>query len=96
MPPGLPALEGRQAIREYIDAAAAMPGFSIRWEPLSAHISQSGDMAYMVEMNVVEFDDADGNHIVTYGKAITVWRKNSEGEWKNVVDIWNATPAPVE
>ena len=68
----------------------------ISWEPISAHISENGDVAYLIERNVSEFDDADGNKIVTHGKVVTVWRKDSQGQCKNVVDMWNETTLPAE
>ena len=66
------------------------------WEPISANISENGDMAYLIERNVSEFDDTDGNKIVTHGTVVTVWRKDSQGKWKNVVDMWNETTPPAE
>lgn len=94
LPPDLPILDGKDAIREYIEGAAAIPGFKISWDPQSAHISESGDMAYMIERNVIEVDGPDGDKIVTHGKVVTVWRKGDDGEWKNVVDMWNSAPPP--
>jgi ketosteroid isomerase-like protein len=36
MPPGLAPVRGKAAIRQYVEAAAKIPGFQIRWEPESA------------------------------------------------------------
>ncbi len=94
MPPGLPALEGKTAIREYVEAGMQVPGFQISWEPLAVHVAQSGDMAYMIERNVTVANDSLGNPVATYGKVVTVWRKDAEGAWKNVVDMWNEAPPP--
>lgn len=96
MPPDSPILTGKEAIRKYVDAAVEIPGFSISWEPISAHISSAGDMAYMIERNVTEFDDPDAGRVVMHGKVVTVWRKEEDGNWRNVVDIWNAAPAPTD
>lgn len=94
LPPDLPILEGKEAIREYVEDAVEMPGFGISWEPISAHISAAGDMAYMIERNVTQFDDPDGNRVTIHGKVVTVWRRDQEGNWRNVVDMWNTAPAP--
>jgi ketosteroid isomerase-like protein len=91
--PGLPIFAGKPAIREYIEGAASIPGFKISWQPQQAVVSKSGDMAYMLEANIIEFDDVQGNHVVNHGKVLTVWRKTSKEEWKNVVDMWNSTPS---
>jgi ketosteroid isomerase-like protein len=88
MPPGMAVFEGRDSIREYVEKASQMPGFKISWEPVSVHVSDCGDMAYMIERNVITVNDSLGNPVTTHGKVVTVWKKES-GEWKNVVDIWN-------
>ena len=53
-------------------------------------------MAYLIEKNVEEAVGEDGTKIVTHNKVVTIWRKDSRGHWKNVVDIWNETPAPAD
>jgi ketosteroid isomerase-like protein len=94
LPPDLPALSGKSAIREYVAGAAAIPGFKISWEPQIAHISMSGDLAYLIERNVIEMPGENGEVIVTHGKVVTIWRKDAGGQWKNVVDMWNTMPSP--
>lgn len=94
--PELPIIEGKQAIREFVEAGANDPDYKISWEPISAHVSANGDMAYLIERNVEEQLDSDGNKIVTHNKTVTIWRKDSQGRWKNVVEIRNEAPAPVE
>ena len=44
MAPGLPPLEGKAAIRGYVEAGMKLPGFTIKWEPLAVHVAQSGDL----------------------------------------------------
>ena len=92
MAPGLPPLRGRDAIRNYVEEGAKIPGFAIRWEPLEAHVSKSGDMAYLIERNEIIINDSLGNPVKSYNKVVTIWKKQSDGQWKNVVDMWNADP----
>jgi ketosteroid isomerase-like protein len=94
MPPDLPPIRGRAAIREYVEAAAQVPGSHISWVPEEVHVARSGDMAYMIERNVITVNDSLGDQITAHGKVITVWRKDSDGSWRNVVDMWNAAPPP--
>ena len=94
MPPGTAPLQGREAIRAYVEAAGQIPGFQISWEPVSVHVAASGDFAYMIERNVITVSDSLGNPISTHGKVVTVWRKDEDGNWKNVVDMWNESPPP--
>jgi ketosteroid isomerase-like protein len=92
MPPGLPTVRGKAAIRQYVETAAKIPGFQIRWEPESVCVSQSGDLAYMIERNVTTVNDSQGNPVTTHGKVVTVWRKGADGAWRNIVDMWNEAP----
>ncbi len=95
MAPGQPPLRGKAAIRAYIEATGAIPGFSISWEPLEAHVAASGDQAYMIERNRISVTDADGQTITEQNKVVTVWKKQPDGAWKNVIDMWNSD-APAE
>src|SRR5262245_61769220 len=92
LPPDQPAAEGKAAIREYLHRAASIPGFSITWEPEAAMISADGEMGYMIERNRVTFTGPAGAPQLQYGKGVTVWRKQADGSWKCVADIWNTNP----
>ena len=59
-------------------------------------VKLSGDLAYMIERNVITVNDSLGNPVTTHGKVVTVWRKAADGSWKNVVDMWNEAPPPEE
>ncbi len=91
--PGQPSLTGKQAIREMLEGTSKIPGFQISWEPKSVTVSKSGDMAYMIEENQITMNDSLGVPFTEYNKGVTVWRKEKNGTWKNVVDIWNAKPS---
>lgn len=93
MPPGQPPLKGKAAIRQMIEGTSKIPGFKISWEPLNVFVSQSGDMAYMIEQNQITMNDSLGRSITEHNKVVTVWRKEPDGKWKNVVDMWNTNPA---
>ncbi len=92
MPPGLPAVVGKPAIREFLRQTSAIPGFSITWEPERATVSNDADLGFMVERNRVTFAEATGAVREQFGKAVTVWRKDATGAWKCVVDTWNENP----
>lgn len=96
MAPGQPPIRGKQAIRAYIESTGSIPGFSIRWEPLEAHVSASGDMAYLIERNQFTWQDSTGAQVTESNKVVTVWQKQADGTWKNVIDMWNADPGAWE
>ena len=90
--PDRPALVGKKAIRQMVEGTARIPSFSITWEPERAWVSLTGDVGYLIERNKVSFADSSGKVHTQYGKAVTVWTKDANGKWKNVVDTWNANP----
>jgi ketosteroid isomerase-like protein len=92
MSPGQPAMKGHQAIRAMHEGTSKIPGFKISWEPLSVVVSDGGEMAYMIEQNQVTMNDSTGKPVTEYNKSVTIWKKDKDGNWKNVVDIWNADP----
>ena len=89
---GEPTLSGKPAIRQMVEQSFKMPGFRISWEPQSVQVSEGGDMAYIIENSQVSFRDSSGTPIVLHNKAVSIWRKQQDGAWKNVVDI--STPEP--
>jgi uncharacterized protein (TIGR02246 family) len=84
---GEPALKGKEAIRQMVAGSYKIPGFSISWEPQSVEVSENGDMAYLIEDSQVSFSDSTGKQVTHYSKAVTIWKKQTDGTWKNVVDI---------
>lgn len=92
--PGAPPIKGRQAIREYVAGAFALPDFSVTWESGPITFASSGDMAYMTGTDEFISRAPDGRLVKEKNKAVVIWRKQSDGSWKAAVDIWNALPAP--
>jgi len=92
MPPGQSAVVGKAAIREFLQRTSTIPGFSITWEPEQATVANDADLGFMVERNRVTSAEATGAIREQFGKAVTVWRKDSMGRWKCVVDTWNENP----
>jgi len=93
MSPGQPPINGKNSIREMVEGTSKIPGFKISWEPLSVFVSKSGDMAYMIEQNQITVNDSLGKPLTEFNKSVTIWRKEADGSWKNVVDMWNANPS---
>ena len=81
---GQPPVRGREALRAYLAEAAKVPGFKISWEPMEAKVS--GDMGYLLERTQMSFVGPQGQPVTQNFQAITIWRKQPDGSWKNVVD----------
>jgi ketosteroid isomerase-like protein len=80
-------LYGKAAIRKMVEQSFKTPGFKITWEPVSASISDNGDMGYLIEKSEVTVVDSTGKPMTLYGQVVTIWKKDADGNWKNVVDI---------
>ena len=93
MPPGLPAVVGKAALRQYVEGSMQIPGFRITWASTEVTLSPDGQLAYMFGRNEVTVNAPDGTPITTEGRAVTIWRRESDSEWRCAVDIWNAEPA---
>ncbi|TMI97200.1 MAG: DUF4440 domain-containing protein [Bacteroidetes bacterium] len=91
--PGQPAVKGKEALRKFIEDSRQIPGFSITWKSSDVHFSPDGKMAYMSGENLMTMDDSTGKKMTIPGRGYTIWRKEADGNWKCVVDIWNNPPA---
>jgi len=91
-PPDLPAVIGKPALREYVQASLQIPGFSITWRSTEVALSPDGNLAYMFGENAVTMNGPDGTPSTIPGRGVTIWRREPDGEWRCAVDIWNAGP----
>ena len=92
LPPGQPEVRGHDAIREMLRANEQIPGFEVSWEPKEACVSASGDLAYSIGHNYFSMLDSTGKKITVFNRGVEIWKKQEDGTWKNVVDIFNADP----
>jgi uncharacterized protein (TIGR02246 family) len=80
-------LKSKEEIRQMVEGSFNTPGFKISWEPQNVFVSQSGDLAYMIEKSQISFTDSTGKTVTELNNGVTVWKKQPDGSWKNVVDI---------
>lgn len=92
IPPGQPVVEGKQAIRGFVTASLAIPGFRIHWVSDKVSFSPDGRLAYMRSTNEVTVPGPTGTPMTMHGRAVSVWRRDTDGQWRCVVDIWNDAP----
>lgn len=88
--PGLPAFVGKDALRGYVEGSLQIPGFRISWTSTDVVFSPDGRLAYMFSANAVTMDGPDGVPATSEGRAVTIWRREGDDQWRCAVDIWNA------
>ena len=87
-------LDGKEASREMWENIVGLPGFALAWEPTEAVVAKSGELGYTVGTSEFTVNGPDGNPVTTSGKYLTVWRKQSGGEWMVTADIFNNDAPP--
>jgi uncharacterized protein (TIGR02246 family) len=91
-PPDQAPVVGRAAIKEYMAAAFAIPGFSVQWSPGEIKVASSGDLAYSFGRSRYTVPDSSGTILTIHAKGVTIWRREADGRWQCVADIWNGAP----
>ncbi len=93
MPPDMPPMAGKEAIHRYVSESMKLRGFSLTWRTEQVSLSASGDVAYATGRNRFTLHNEKGEQLIFHGKGMTVWRKQHDGSWRCVLDIWNSVPS---
>lgn len=92
MPPGEAVCKDKASREASIKNMFATPGMSLRFQSTKVEASRSGDMGYAVGVYQWKSKDAKGKDYNETGKYSEVWKKQADGSWKCIADIWNADP----
>lgn len=65
----------------------------LTWEPVFADVSRAGDMGYTTGPWEFRKNGPDDKE-VTHGNYVTVWKRQSDGAWKAVIDFGVSNPPP--
>ncbi len=65
-------------------------GFSSDESTTKIEVAGSGDLAYQRGTYVLGAEDGQGKPTKSTGKFVVIWKKQSDGKWKAIVDIDNA------
>ena len=83
--PGMSVVKGAGPIRDTLTKMFAAPGFALQFGPTKADVSAFGDAGYTTGTY-----QATTNGATEKGKYVEVWKKQSDGQWKVMEDIFNA------
>ena len=86
-PSGMPKVTGSDALREMWKQMSSAPGFSLTFSAARGVVS--GDLGYTT--GTYKSSMGGMNEV---GKYVFVWKKQSDGSWKVVEDIFNADMDP--
>ncbi len=88
-PPNAPIVTGADARRETWTGLLAPAELVFSNAATKVEAARSGDLAYETGTFEESFTDATGNPVHVTGKYVVVWKKQTGGQWKAVVDIFN-------
>jgi ketosteroid isomerase-like protein len=95
--PNSPLLKTKEQIRTLWTGMFSIPGFSGGWKPEKVEIARSGDLAYITGRYEINEVDPSGKPLTDTGNYLEIWRKQSDGNWKCVVDTFSSDlPPPSE
>ena len=79
----------KELVRHSVSRLLALPQLSVAWSPIKVEVAWSGEQALLIEAYELRFGDPRGARVSERGRRLEIWRKQADGIWKCVVDIWN-------
>lgn len=92
--PNAPIASGKEAVAKLLTAFFALPDLKVSWHVDRADVARSGDLGYTSGAYEMTFNDASGKKVSDKGKYVTVWKKQKNGSWKVLLDIFNTDLPP--
>jgi len=89
LPFNAPIATGKDQIKQLWSNLMAKPGFSLTFAPTKIDVAKSGELAYEVGTFELKMNDPQGNPTAIPGKYVVAWKRQSNGDWKVELDIFN-------
>jgi len=89
LPPNAPIATGKQAIRAAW-ATMLSPDTTVSWQVNKADVARSGELAYVMGTYQIAPKNPQSKSQEDHGKMVEVWKKQADGKWKTVADIFNS------
>ena len=89
-PPNQPIVKGKEAIQELMTEWIGNPDFGVNWQTTKVEVSEAGDLGFASGTYEVTLNDEEGKPVSEQGKWVSVYKKQTDGTWKCVTDIWNS------
>lgn len=86
LPPNGPPAKGREAI------VGILNGFPpvVEFKQARQQIDGVGDLAYEIQTYTTTFAPPGLPQVSDTGKVVWVWKKQTDGSWKILVEMWNS------
>jgi ketosteroid isomerase-like protein len=88
-PPNAAVVTGSEARRKAWTQLFSPAELAFSNKATKVEVAKSGDLAYEIGTFEEAFKDASGKPVNVVGKYVVVWKKQGDGQWKAIVDIFN-------
>ena len=88
-PPNAPAAAGKPAITVAWTGMVNLPGFMVSWVPSRVEVAKSGELGWSAGTYTLT-TSMSGTAANDHGKYVAIWKKQQDGNWKVVADIFNS------
>lgn len=95
MPPGAPVVEGRSAIRDFLNGFPEVESASFTHHEIEGR----GDLAYVrgsYEITMLAVPGDTASTVTDRGKFLEIRERQDDGSWPMIVDVWNSSGAAAD
>jgi len=83
-------IDGREAIRAFMEPAFGPDEPRLQWRATDVHVGTGGDLGYtMGRWQSIGTTVASADTVMHEGHYVTIWRKATDGVWRVAVDVGN-------
>ncbi|MHB1191889.1 MAG: YybH family protein [Longimicrobiales bacterium] len=90
VPPNADLVDGLQGVKGYPFGFINTPGVELHFEIVRSEISATADMGWTLALGDITINRPDGTVGSDLIRDFHVWKKQADGSWKVVADIWNS------
>ena len=90
VPPNADLVEKLEGVQGYRFGFLETPGVELQFEILRAEISTSGDIGWTLSIGDITINNPEGPPGRDIIRDFHTWKKQTDGSWKVVVDMWNS------
>ena len=90
VPPNAALVEQLEGVQGYRFGFLETPGVELQFEILRAEISTSGDIGWTLSIGDITINNPEGPPGRDIIRDFHTWKKQADGSWKVVVDMWNS------
>jgi ketosteroid isomerase-like protein len=90
VPPNADRVEGLEGVQNFRFGFIETPGVELEFEILRVEVSEAGDMGWTLsegQITIHREGEEPGRDVV---RDFHTWRRQADGSWKVVVDMWNS------